>query len=57
MDKKDIENIVTATEIHVDEFLKRMEILGDKLQEWGDTYGNIPKHLQDRLNKIWDQVK
>lgn len=51
--KQDIENIIVATEIHIKEYMERMEYLSDRIQKWVDTYGQIPEKYQERLDNIF----
>jgi len=50
---KELENILLCTEIHVKEFLDRMEHLGNKIEEWVCLNGPIPKKYKAQLENIW----
>lgn len=57
MDKKDIENIVTAMEIFTEEYLRRMEAMREKLQAYENKFGKLKKNYRERLEDVFSLIE
>lgn len=57
--KNDMENIVTAIENKIAQYMRDMDYIGDRMVEWVELYGEVPENSDwgKRLKKAWDSVQ
>lgn len=57
--KNDMENIVTAIENKISQYMRDMDYLGDRMIEWVEIYGEIKENSEwgQRLKKAWESAE